>query len=420
MGSFCQKMKSDGVMKVLKNILRFILCTTVIAALLLVSCIGWGFLVLIQTPGGLFSPSPIPLFWKIFDLAILLPINIGLIVLATVLLSRIGADKTTEKKSFWRKAARPAAIIAVSVVISSFILMKDTIKSEIEYKIENDLVNDYVEQADEIVPYENSGDLNDGLFDTQLNRSSALLDYDRMTVTFLYTGSWDRYNRVELLENGFVPDDSHILQFKNPLKDGGEFRVYYDKKYDARIRPSVCSCAVTVERNGKVYGAHFEPVDMEFESCLEDVYTLEERGLEALPYHTNEMLPYAGGIKSDTIFIDYENKKLHLVYVDDSGFRVRRVCCDEIDLTETDKVEGVFLQAEFELESGGKLYAYGNENYTKYVGDPILEWRTKNTDGLVIEYDGKLYCTEINTNRNLYDFLHSTGAVKVCKGWGIG
>ncbi len=414
-------MESEGVMKALKNILRFILSSVVITGLLVVSCLGWGLLVWIQTPGGLFDPAPIPLYWKVFDLAILLPINIGLIVLAAVLLSRIGADKTAEKKSFWRKAAQPAAVIAVSVVICLAFLMKDTIISNIKYKIENDLVNAYVKQADEIVFYENSGDVNGRLFDTQFNRSSALLDYDNMTVTLLYTVDLDQYYRVELAVNGFVPDDSHILQFKNPLEDGGEIRVYYDKNNGDSLRPSIRSCAVTVEQGGKVYGAHFEPVRLEFESCLEDVYALEERELEALPYHTNEMLPYAGGIKSDTMFIDYENKKLNLVYVDDSGFGVRRVCCDEIDLVETNKVEGVFLQAEFELESGGKLYAYGNENYTKYVGDPILEWQTEKTDGLVLDYDGKLYCAKINTlNGNRYDFLHSTGAVKTCRGWGIG
>ncbi len=408
-------------MKALKNILRFILCSVVIAGLLFASYWGWVLLLFVQTPGGLFDSAPIPLYWKVFDLAILLPINIGIIILIAVILSRIGTDKTAEKKSFWRKAAQPAAVIAVSVVICLAFIMKDTIKSKIKYNAENNLVNSYVEQADEIVPYENSGDVNENMFKTRLNRSSALLDYDNMTVTFLYCVDLDQYYRVELAVNGFVPDDSHILQFKNPLEDGGEIRVYYDKNNSNGLHPSIRSCAVTVERGGKVYGAHFEPVRLGFESCLDDVYMLEERGLEALPYRTNEMLPYAGGIKSDTMFIDYQNKKLHLVYVDDSGFGVRRVCCDEIDLVETNKVEGAFLQAEFELESGGKLYAYGNENYTKYVGDPILEWQTEKTDGLVLDYDGKLYCAEINSlNRNRYDFLHSTGTVKVCKNWGIG
>lgn len=404
-------------MKVLKNVLLFILKSVLIAGMLIVSLWCWWFLILIQSSGSLFHREPIPVYWLVIDCLYLLPFNIMLIVLAAVLLSRIGADKNAPKKSFWRKAAQPAAIIAASAALCSLYFLKDTI----EYKATDALVNVYVRQADEIISYENSGDVNERLFDTQIKRSSVLLDYDRMTATFLYRLSWDHYKRVELFENAFVPDDGHILQFKNPLKDGGELRVYYDINNGDSLRPSIRSCAVTVERDGKIFGAHFEPEDIDFESCLESIYALEDSGLEALKYHENEMLPYTGGIQSDTVFIDYDNKKLHFVYIDDSGFGIRRARCDEFDLTETDKVENVFLQAEYDLENGAKLYAYGNENYTKYAGDPILKWQTAKTDGLVLEYDGMLYVTEINSlNSYRFDFLHSTGAVKVCKEWSIG
>ncbi|MBD5130286.1 MAG: hypothetical protein HDT43_10275 [Ruminococcaceae bacterium] len=404
-------------MKLLKNIFLFIFKVVLIAALLVGSVIFWGFTVFIQTPGSLFHSEPMPVYRVIFDLVFLLPLNIALIVLAAVLLSRIGAEKNAPQKGFWRKAAQPAAIIVSSIALCSLYFLKDTI----EYKATDILVNVYVGQADEIISYENSGDVNERLFDTQIKRSSVLLDYDRMTATFLYRLSWDHYKRVELFENAFVPDESHILQFRNPLKDGGELKVYYDMYNGDSLRPSIRSCAVTVERDGKIFGAHFEPEQMDFESCMERVYALEDSGLEALKYHENEMLPYTGGIQSDTVFIDYDNKKLHFVYLDASGFGVRRACCDEFDLTETDKVENVFLQAEYTLKNGAKLYAYGRENYTKYAGDPIMNWETEKTDGMVLEYGGKLYVTEINSlNRYRFDFLHSTGAVKVCRGWSIG
>ena len=45
----------------------------------------------------------------------------------------------------------------------------------------------------------------------------------------------------------------------------------------------------------------------------------------------------------------------------------------------------------YDLENGGKLYAYGNEDYTKYAYDTVLKWQTAKTDGLILEYDGKLY-----------------------------
>lgn len=403
-------------MKVLKKILLFIFSSAVIAVMICFSVYAWGFIILIQS-GSLFSPEP-PVYWLVFDYALLLPFNISLIVLAAILLSRIGADKSDGKKSFWRKAAQPAAVIAAAVVVCVLYSLKDTIK----YKATDALVNTYVGQADEIICYENSGDMYvDGMFDTNIKRSSMLLDYDRMTVTFMYRVSGDRYKRVELFENGFVPDDVHILQFRNPLKDGGEIMVYYDKNNGDSLRPSIRSCAVTVERDGKIFGAHFEPENIDFESCLEDIYALESMGLETLTYHDNELLPYSGGVKSDTVFIDYENKKLHFVYFNDSGFGVARVCCDEFEMTETDRVENVFLQAEYDLENGGKLYAYGNENYTKYAYNTVLKWQTAKTDGLVLEYDGKLYRADINTlNGHHYDFLHSMGAVKVCKEWSIG
>ncbi len=403
-------------MKALKKILLFILSSAVIAVMICFSVYAWGFLTFLQA-GSLFRQKP-PVYWLVFDYAFLLPFNICLIVLAAILLSRIGTDKSDGKKSFWRMAAKPAAVIASAVAVCVLYLYKDTI----EYKMTDALVNTYVRQADEIICYENSGNLyGDGMFDTDIKRSSMLLDYDRMTVTFMYRVSRDQYKRVELFENGFVPDDGHILQFRNPLKDGGEVRVYYDRNNGDSLRPSIRSCAVTVERDGKTFGAHFEPENIDFESCLEDIYAFESRGLETLTYHDNELLPYSGGVKSDTVFIDYENKKLYFVYFDDSGFGIARVCCDEFEMTETNRVENVFLQAEYDLENGGKLYAYGNEDYTKYAYDTVLKWQTAKTDGLILEYDGKLYRVDINTlNGHRYDFLHSTGAVKVCKGWSIG
>ncbi len=407
-------------MKVLKKILLFIFSAAVIAVIIGFSVYAWGFIVLFQS-GSIFRPKP-PVYWMVFDYMFLLPFNISLIVLAAILLSRIGEDKSTAEKSLpkrtAKRAVKSAAVIALAVGAVVLYSYKDTI----EYKMTDAKVNAYVRQADEIICYENSGDkYMDGMFDTDIKRTSMLLDYDGMTVTFLYRMSGDIYKRVELSEGGFVPDEDHILQFKNPLEDGGEVRVYYDKNNGDSRRPSIRSCAVTVEHNGKVFGAHFVPENLDFESCLESIYALEDSGLETLIYHDNELLPYTGGVKSETLFIDYDNKKLHFVYFNDSGFGVPRVCCYEYELTETDKVENVYLQAEYTLESGTKLYAYGNEDYTKYAYDTVLKWQTATTDGLVLEYDGKLYRVDINTlNGHHYDFLHSTGAVKFCRRWSIG
>lgn len=396
-------------MKKLKNVLLFIPKSAIIAALILGSAVGWGFLLFSQTPGGLFNKQPLPLYLKLIDLLIILPLNIAVIVITAVFLAWLGTSKT-EKTSPWKKIAHPAAIIAAAVVICVPVFLIDSI----EEKYEEISVKADVAQADEIISYENSGNLyGDALFDSEIYRASMLLNYDEMTITFLYRMSYDCVKQVQLIENGFIPNEDHILQFKNPLRDGDEVRVYYDRNGDkSSLRPSFKTCAVTVEHSGKFYGVHFDPEPMEFESCLDDIYALEEKGLETVIYRKNELLPYAGNVKSDTMFLDPENKKLYLVYLDTPGFGVPNICLDEFDLAETDKIENVFIQAEFELESGNKLYAFGNEDYTRYANDPILKWQLQKTNGLALKYKNKLYVTTFNTNRQYYDFLHSTGAVK--------
>ena len=141
------------------------------------------------------------------------------------------------------------------------------------------------------------------------------------------------------------------------------------------------------------------------------MYALEERGLETAVYRNNELPSYAGNVKSDTLFLDPESRKIYSVYLDTSGFGVANVCLEEWELVETNKVKDVFVQAEFDLQNGNRLYAYGKEDYTKYAGDSVLKWQLKNTDGLALKYNGKLYKTEFGVNRNTHDFMHSTGAV---------
>lgn len=396
-------------MKIFKNALLFILKTAAVMGLIFLSLLGWGLLIFAQTPGGLFDSKPIPLYWVLIDLLIILPLNIAVIVIAAVFLSRLGVESGPEKPKLWKRIVHPAAIIAAAGAVTAIIASKDII----DEKFTDISVNQYVARSDEIVTYENSGDLyGDGMFDTDIRRASMLFDYDKMTVTFLYRMSWEHVKQVQLKENGFVPSDDHILQFKNPLRDGGEVRVYYDKNGDGTsLRPSFKTCAVTVEHLGKTYGAYFEPQPMDFESCLEDIYALENRHLKTVPYRDNEMLPYAGSLKSDTIFLDPENNKLYLVYVDTSGFGVPNVRLGEYELVETNRIENVFIQAEFDLENGDKLCAFVNEDQTKYANDPVMNWRTEITNGLALKYSGKLYMTEFNTNRHYHDFASSTGAV---------
>lgn len=412
-------------MKKLKSVLLFLLSSLIISALLVFSYYGWGFLLFVQRPGGLFNKGDLPLVAKLVDLFLILPLNIDIILLTAYGLSRIGKGKKkaevipqtdrevtpqqikASKKFSWKRIIAPSCSIALAMVFSFFYLNKYLI----EAKIENLSVNSLVNSADEIIPYENTGNLYPRLFDTDISRGTAHIDYDKMTVTFMYHMDGAQYKTVQLTENGFIPRNKHTLQFKNPLKDGGEIRVYFDNK-DTENRAGFKSCAVSLDHEGKSYGTEFEPEPMQLESCLDTLYQLDESDLERIVYHDNEMFPYTGNIKSDTLFIDYENKKLYLVYTHDSGLDNKAVYISEENLEKVSEVKGVYLQAEYDLKYGGKLYAYGKEDYNLKASDPILNWETEKTDGIVLKYGGSLYEAKINTTSEYYDFLHSTGVKK--------
>lgn len=407
-------------MKKLKSVIIFLVSAFIIAVLLVFSYYFWGTLLFVQTPGGLFNKGHLPLAAKLVDLLVILPANLGLIFLTAYGLSRIGRKNNREekitltkqpqafsKKAAWKKAAVPCAGIALAAVFSFVYLNKYAIGA----KIDEISVNGLVKNADEIITYENTGDLYVRFFDTDIKKGTALIDYDKMTVTFIYNMSWAQYKTVQLAENGFIPRSKHTLQFKNPLNEGGEIRVYCDNN-DGSFNLGFKSCAVTVDHEGKSYGAEFEPEPMCFESCLAELYVLEDSDLERITYHDNEMFPYTGNVKSDTLFIDYENKKLYFVYTHDSGLDNKAVYISEEDFTEVNSVENVYIQAEYDLQNGGKLYAYGKEDYARKASDPILNWETEKTDGIVLKYGGKLYETKINVTSKCYDFMHSTGAKK--------
>ncbi|MCM1298858.1 MAG: hypothetical protein NC203_09545 [Firmicutes bacterium] len=409
-------------MKKSKQVLLFLLSVLIISVMILLSCEGWGILLFIQRPGGLFNKGDLPLAAKLADLFLILPVNIGIIFLTAYGLSRIGKGKAKNgeaapqgkpaaKKFSGKNLIAPSVSVAAAMVLIFTIRFIDYNKPEIKAAVKNVSVTVLVNNADEIITYDNSGNIYSPFFNTDIRKSSALIDYDKMTVTFMYKMSGDRYKTVQLAENGFIPRTKHTLQFKNPLNEGGEIRVYYDNT-DKTFNDGFKSCAVSLDYNGKSYGAEFEPEPMDFDSCLDDLYRLDDSSLERIVYHDNEMFPYTGNISSDTLFIDYENKKLYLIYTHDSGLNNKSVYISEKNLEEVTEVKDVYLQAEYDLENGGKLYAYGSEDYTLKAADPVLKWETQKTDGLVLKYGDKLYCAKINTTSDYFDFLHSTGAKK--------
>ena len=63
---------------------------------------------------------------------------------------------------------------------------------QISYETENKNTNDeammYYNSADERIDYSNSGDMTEKLFDTPTRRSTALINYDEMRVSFIFQG----------------------------------------------------------------------------------------------------------------------------------------------------------------------------------------------------------------------------------------
>ena len=137
-------------------------------------------------------------------------------------LSRIGVsmplDFKQKIKLFLKLIIPTACIITLYCVLPS-----------LEYEFENQLAQYYYNQADEIICYQNTSDTYDHLMSTPLNQSSALLNYDKMSVTFIYQMSFDQCKHYKLEKADVNPFENLPIQFQASLNSPAKtITTYYD------------------------------------------------------------------------------------------------------------------------------------------------------------------------------------------------
>lgn len=227
-----------------------------------------------------------------------------------------------------RKGVYIAVVIicaAVPVLTILGVLGYDRYK-DISYETEQNKTNDeammYYNAADERIDYSNSGDMTDTLFDTQTRRSTALISYDEMRVSFMF---WDSiYNdtlKTYLLEPmTFPPSDD--MKFVCPLSGKGkEFKAYY-KPGDW---PAIATTTyITVElADGSLWGVDTggEVLDFEGSPCPKIAEALEHSD-ELIPYGKNSaaegsLFPvYSMGIERNTFGLDHSTMTAYVIYCD--------------------------------------------------------------------------------------------------------
>lgn len=197
---------------------------------------------------------------------------------------------------------------------------------QISYETENKNTNDeammYYNSADERIDYSNSGDMTENLFDTPTRRSTALINYDEMRVSFIFQGyTYQDTLKTYLLEPmTFPPSDD--MKFVCPLSGKGkEFKAYY-KPGDW---PAIATTTyITVElADGSLWGVDTggEVLDFEGSPCPKIAEALEHSDV-LIPYGKNSaadgsLFPvYSMGIERNTFGLDHSTMTAYVIYCD--------------------------------------------------------------------------------------------------------
>ena len=197
---------------------------------------------------------------------------------------------------------------------------------QISYETENKNTNDevmmYYNSADERIDYSNSGDMTEKLFDTPTRRSTALINYDEMRVSFIFQDyTYQDTLKTYLLEPmTFPPSDD--MKFVCPLSGKGkEFKAYY-KPGDW---PAIATTTyITVElADGSLWGVDTggEVLDFEGSPCPNIAEALEHSDV-LIPYGKNSaadgsLFPvYSMGIERNTFGLDHSTMTAYVIYCD--------------------------------------------------------------------------------------------------------
>ncbi len=337
---------------------------------------------------GLFFPLAYGLLFLLFITA---DMNeaVGVLILAAaaaiyitlgVLIFRFGRKKQSaqenapQDKAKDRKSAVKQGVIffAASAAVIVLILSKGFIFE----KIERFRARQAFKNAEETVRYQNDRDTCVNIMTTPLNKNSVLIDYDTMTVTFIYYISYEKMDQVHLRKYS-DKDIKDPVQFKYELSGKGTMLTVYG---DWR------TSGVSVETaDGDFWYSDLKNEYMGFDRTVYQLAAeVENNADEAVEYAAEYSEPfdmYGTEIVRSTAGIDYDTMKLYLVYGSDGV-----VYGDTITMQKDGAMPEGMITAEIPF-TRGTLYAYSADS-------SCFEENSGRCDGLVFEADdGSVYCS---------------------------
>lgn len=250
-----------------------------------------------------FASGSLPLFW-----VIMAAIAVGFIAFG-VWLSRLGTEKPPKDAPFLKKARQPflllAATAAAAALYGAYPEIADSIKEA--------RAKSWVNAADEIVCYQNSGDIYVTIMNTGLYQSSAAIDYSKMCIAFIYTDTFDEAERVHLRRTGSLPVGN--IQFKAELSDPGKTFYTYHKSDDYRI-----TSGVGIEMaDGDLYYAAVDKY-LDFDGISGEIADALKTADLVFPYGKKPLPALAMGLETDSVLVDLDGLTLNVVYRSTGGF----------------------------------------------------------------------------------------------------
>lgn len=300
-----------------------------------------------------------------------------------VWLSRLGTEKPPKDAPFLKKARQPfllfAATAAVAVLYGTYPEIAESIK-EVRAKA-------WVNAADEIVCYQNSGDINVTIMNTGLYQSSAAIDYSKMCAAFIYTDTFDEAERVRLKRTGSLPVSN--IQFKAELSDLGKTFYTYHKSGDYRT-----TSGVGIEMaDGTLYYTTVDNKYFDFDGISGKIADALEAAELIFPYGRKPMPALAMGLETDSVLVDLDTQTLSVVYRSSGGFReitdqdYEYFSISEIPLKKADGSAYPVKQHTEECE-GYELFGYRETEPQDWNGDRSDGFILVTPDGEMLEAEG--------------------------------
>ena len=339
--------------------------------ILVAAATGWIFLVSVQYGGGSGS-APAP--WVIILDWIFMLATFVLYIFLCVKISRLGTEKPEKSDSFWKKAKQPLLIIVPVILMAMGYMLIDPAMDLIA-----GLRAKYaVRTADEIIEYQNDHayGVNGGIFNTGIKRDSIVINYDKKTVSFIFSSGYERrVFKKFVLKKGEIDPKQHLQYIAKLSSPGKTFSTYNNGEASS----SSLTTGIRIEmEDGSVYSAEFET---EFLAMLDHTWigimNVQENADIVINYGRNSLKENYFGIESNTLFIDTDTNTFSVLYGDKLS-----VSCSTFELVPTDRVEDIYLQAKIDLDIG---------TFYTYTGKIYDEQRKDRTDGMILINDDGIF-----------------------------